>query len=205
MEKPNFRDPEYWEELACKKNGHHKVVEKLREIIKSEYQLELGKFSNSWKEKVWIMKKTSTRKGKRIKKPSRIDYCVPHVPDIVIEYSHSLNSWVYLDYVNTKGKDWSNLVRDYRGLIALEAVMRVKKRRYRRFVIAVRDRIFKESDSKASIEWADYVKFKIERLPLTYVIKLLEENRLQDDYYDVQCMRNARMPRKSRHKTSICL
>ena len=150
--------------------------------------METGKFNNAWKELVWIMKMETFQKGRRIKKPTKVCYCVPCVPDLLIKYGQNPDSWVYLDYVNTEGENERNFVRVYRGLIALEAVMKIRNTGYKKFYVAVRDSLYQKSRSRASFPWGDFVKFKIERLPLTYIIKLLEEKRLQNDYYDVQCM-----------------
>ena len=98
-------------------------------------------------------------------------YYVPHVPDIMIKYGTDPKSWMYIDYVNTEGR---NIIRDYRGMIALEAVMKVRGIKYLGFILALRDRFHRKY-----VLYGSYKKFKIETYALTDLIKSLDRNRLQ--------------------------
>jgi hypothetical protein len=174
MNKPNYRDSTYWESLASKPSGHQKVVNALKEVIKSKYDLTLGEFDDNWKKDVWTLSrqiKLTSKKGKIYHRT--INY-VPHIPDIMIKYGATPQSWLYIDYVNTEGR---NLIRDYRGMIALEAVMKIRGMEYLGFILALRDS-FREKYTF----YGSYKYFKISLDSLTYLIKCLDEKRLQSTF-----------------------
>ena len=116
-----------WELFPKDKKGHDALVRQLKEIVKSKYHLKLGKLD----EKECIAWGSS---GKPI---------FAYNPDLIINVREKLEDRIFIEYVNTKGRYFQNLIRDLRGILALSAVVKCRLG----FVIAIRNSIYPECRS----------------------------------------------------------
>jgi hypothetical protein len=155
-----------WEKLARqevdgKSVGHESVVRKLREIVKSKYGLETEPFGRIEKD-VRISEKRT---------PRRTYYHVPHKPDLIITDDIGRpERRVLIEYVNSEGRNSSNFLRDLRGMIAFEAVMKVKGLKALKFILALRDSFAKKYTMGRPI-----VYFTTELLSLHDMLRYLDK------------------------------
>jgi len=115
-----------WEkDFRRNKSGHDTLVRQLKEVIKTKYHLKLGKLDETKESIAW-------RHGE---KP-----IFAHNPDLTINVGEKPEDRIFIEYVNTPGESLNNFIRDFRGMLALSAVVK----RCRGFVVAVRDSIYPE-------------------------------------------------------------
>lgn len=118
-----------WEDFTKDSNGHTALVRELKRIIVSKYHLKLCKFN----------KKEAAIAERGEFKP--IHYVV-FTPDLIFfSEGNDPNSRVFVEYVNTLGRNFQNYVRDTRGMLALST----KVKNVLGFVVVVRDSIFTQS------------------------------------------------------------
>ena len=113
-----------WESFPKNKKGHNALVHQLVEIVKSMYRLKFGKLDE---EECIAWRPT----GEPI---------FAHNPDLIIQVGSKSEDRIFIEYVNTKGRSLQNFIRDLRGMLALSAAVK----RYRGFVLAIRDSIYPE-------------------------------------------------------------
>jgi hypothetical protein len=119
-----------WEKgFSTSKKGHDKLVRKLKEIIKSKYHLEVRDLSKRERKELWI---TTWRSD------GEEHYHIIFNPDIILRYGDKPEDRVFIEYVNTEGKDSQNYLRDLRGMIALECVMNIRDLKALGFVLVMR-------------------------------------------------------------------
>jgi hypothetical protein len=99
-------------------------VRKLEEIVVSKYHLKLGKLDEKEECIAWVGKKS----------------IYPHNPDLIINIGGRPEDRIFIEYVNTTGKYLQNFIRDFRGMLALSAVVKRRKG----FVLAARYSIYPE-------------------------------------------------------------
>lgn len=114
-----------WESFGEDKSGHDALVRQLKEVVKTKYHLKLDKFDDAEECIAW----------RPHEKP-----IFPHNPDLIINVGEKLEDRIFIEYVNTSGESLQNFIRDFRGMLALSAV--VKRRRG--FVLAIRHSIYPE-------------------------------------------------------------
>ena len=122
MEKFRGLDFCHWESLET----HAAVVHQLKKIVKSKYQyLKLVKFD---KKEACI----AERHGRR-------PLCyVAHTPDLIIADGEKPEDRIFIEYVNTLGRNLQNFLRDLRGMLALSRVVK----HYSGFVLVMRDSVY---------------------------------------------------------------
>jgi len=136
--------PNAWEKLARQEDGHELVVQKLKEIVKSKYGLETEPLRRIEKD-VWIAEKRTL---------GRTYHHVPHRPDLIITDDIARpERRVFVEYVNSEGKNSANFLRDLRGMIALEAIMKIKRLKARKFILALRDSFAKKYTGRPFYEY----------------------------------------------------
>ena len=124
----NFRGWEFcnWEKHFSKDgSGHDALVRQLKKLIRYKYHLNFGKLDDKEESIAW-------RPGE---KP-----IFAHNPDVIINIGEKPEDRIFIEYVNTTGKSLQNFIRDFRGMLALSAVVK----RCRGFVLAIRHSIYPE-------------------------------------------------------------
>lgn len=106
-----------WESLKSQKE----IVDRLRTIIESKYNLRLVEF---------VRKEAEVARKHRLSNPH---YYVAHEPDIIFTDGNRPKDRVVVEYVNSE----SMFLFDLRGMIALSNVYEA-----RRFILAIRQSIF---------------------------------------------------------------
>lgn len=123
-----FKGWEYcdWENFPKTSSGHDSLVRQLKIIVLSKYGLKIVKFDN--KEAHIAIRHERTP-----------HYYSPHKPDLIIADGEKPEDRIFIEYVNTTGKNLQNFVRDLRGMLALSTVVKSS----RGFVLAIRHSIFR--------------------------------------------------------------
>jgi hypothetical protein len=114
-----------WEVFDRTRSGHAALVRKLKEIIECNYHLKLDKLDEKEECIAWGCHNRPI---------------FPHNPDVIINIGNRPEDRIFIEYVNTPGRYRQNYIRDFRGMLALSAVVK----RARGFVVATRDSIWKE-------------------------------------------------------------
>lgn len=114
-----------WELFPKDKSGHAALVRQLKKIVTSKYTLKLDQLDEKEECIAW------GRRNRPI---------FPHTPDVIINVGDTPEDRIFIEYVNTPGRYRQNYLRDWRGMLALSAVVK----RGRGFVVATRDSIWKE-------------------------------------------------------------
>jgi hypothetical protein len=116
-----------WESLPRNAKGHEKVINKLKKLIEENYHVEVSKAFNENEDKeLWV---AFNERSKR--------HHVIFQPDLIVRHGDR----IFIEYVNTQGKDSENFLRDLRGMIALECVMKQRKLKAEYFILALRQSI----------------------------------------------------------------
>ena len=137
MEKFRGWDSCDWESFSKKREGHDKIVRRLKTIFESKYTLKIENFN---RKEAWIAEKH------RLRNPH---HYVAHEPDIIITNGVKPEDRIVIEYVNSE----RIFLFDLRGILALERVMKAHG-----FVLTIRHSIFKDhalvgisKDSKVEI------------------------------------------------------
>lgn len=154
-----------WESLPKTRKGHDEIVARLKTIFKSKYNLKIETFNRKCRKEARIAEKHSLRKP---------HYYVAHVPDILITNGNKPEDRIFIEYVNTEGKNSQNFLKDFRGMLALSRVMNAQG-----FVLAIRHSIFKKyafvnisrsKYSKVEIMSLKSLFFALDRGDLDYLV-----------------------------------
>jgi len=100
-------------------------VRKLKEIVKSKYHLKLDQLDKREECIAWGCRNRPI---------------FAHNPDIIINVGDKPEDRIFIEYVNSPGRYSQNYLRNFRGMLALSAVVK----RGRGFVLATRDSIYRE-------------------------------------------------------------
>ena len=154
---------EEWESLARKHNGHEEVVNRLKKLIEEKYSVEVSKaFRKHEHEELWIAFNEKTKR-----------HHVVFQPDLIVRHGDRM----FIEYVNTQGEDDCNFLRDLRGMIALECVMKQRKLKAEYFILALRDRL-----SNYSPQRPIYFKYELDIMPLSILLRHIERGQLFSFY-----------------------
>jgi len=152
-----------WESLARKRNGHEEVVNRLRKLIEDRCSVEVSKeFRKQERKELWIAFNESSKR-----------HHVIFRPDLIVRHGDR----IYIEYVNTQGKDSRQFLNDLRGMIALECVMKNRGLKAEYFILALRDSI-----AKYSLERPIYGKYELDIMPLSILLRHIERGRLLSFY-----------------------
>jgi len=126
----NFKGWDFcdWEAFAKNQKGHAELIRQLKKIVREKYGLKILKFD---KKEAYIAARY------RLVKPTYYTY---HEPDLIITDSERLEDRIFIEYVNTPGKNMKNFLRDLRGMLALSSVIKNS----RGFVLAIRESLFRK-------------------------------------------------------------
>ena len=148
-----------WESLARNDKGHEEVINRLKKLIEEKYPVKVSKaFTKQEREKLWI---TFNERSKR--------HHIIFQPDLIVRHGDR----IFIEYVNTQGKNSENFLRDLRGMIALECVMKQRNLKSEYFILALR-----ESISNYSPERPIYANYDLDIMPLRTLVRHIEKGEL---------------------------
>ena len=152
-----------WEKLAQSRNGHNKIVKKLGEIVESRGKKGYPKrvrFTDDLEKELCIASEHRLKKDKNY---------VAYKPDLIITLGMDPEDRIFIEYVNTKGRNSGNFLRCLRGMRALECAMKVRGLKAYGFVLALRDSFAK--DYMTGVPKSESI---LDIMPLALLVKRLE-------------------------------
>jgi hypothetical protein len=152
-----------WELLARKRKGHEEVVNRLRELIEKRYSVKVNRdFGKQEREQLWM---AFNERSKR--------HHVIFRPDLIVRHGDRM----FIEYVNSQGKNSENFLRDLRGMIALECSMKQRKLKAEYFILALRERL-----STNLLQRPIYGNYELDIMPLSILLRHIERGRLLSFY-----------------------
>ncbi len=116
-----------WEAFTKDQRGHGELIRQLKKLVKSKYHLKIVEFN---KKEAQIAQRHGLK----------THYYTPHEPDLIISDGEDPEDRIFIEYVNTTGKNLQNFLRDLKGMLALSTIIKS----YRGFVVVTRDSIYKK-------------------------------------------------------------
>jgi hypothetical protein len=152
-----------WELLGRKGKGHDEVVNRLKEFIEKRYSVKVSRdFRKQEREQLWI---AFNEQSKR--------HHVIFRPDLIVRYGDRM----FIEYVNSQGKNSENFSRDLRGMIALECTMKQRGLKAEYFILVLR-----ESLGTYLLNRPIYAKYELDIMPLSILLRHIERGRLFSFY-----------------------
>lgn len=154
---------EEWESLPRNAKGHEEVVNRLKKLIGEKYSVEVSKaFRKQEHEELWIAFNERSKRSHVI-----------FQPDLIVRHGDR----IFIEYVNSQGEDSKNFLRDLRGMISLECVMKQRKLKADYFILALR-----ESLDRYSLQRPIYGKYDLDIMPLSILLRHIERGQLFSFY-----------------------
>lgn len=116
-----------WESFPKTSSGHGALVRQLKKIVRSKYGLKIVKFD----------RKEACIAERHGRSPH---HYTPHKPDLIITNGENPEDRIFIEYVNTTGRNLQNFVRDLRGMLALSTIIKSSKG----FILAIRHSIYQK-------------------------------------------------------------
>jgi hypothetical protein len=139
--------------------SHEEVVNRLKKLIEDKYSVKVSRdFIKQEREELWI---AFNERSKR--------HHIIFRPDLIVRHGDR----IFIEYVNTQGKDSENFLRDLRGMIALEGVMKQRNLKAEYFILALR-----ESISNYSLQRPINAQSVLDIMPLSILLRHIERGQL---------------------------